>query len=132
MLLFNQLLGVLTFSFWQFLLFLNWTIALQSTVFLQRREKILGTIKLAEEYCMALVGTHAFSGNDYISSFSSEPKKKCWNIHEKFPKLFTCFKTLVRTQERHEDLFGQLEEFVCFVHSAKVININDIRQKKFN
>ena len=96
-------------------------------MFLQRREKILGAIQLTEEYCLALVGTHAFSGDDYISSFSSETKKKCWNIHERFPELFTCFKTLGRSQERHEDLFAQLEEFVCFVHSAKVININNIR-----
>ena len=38
--------------------------------FLQEEKKcLLGTIELIEEYCLALVGTHLLSGNDYISSF---------------------------------------------------------------
>ena len=53
-------------------------------MFLQRREKILGTIKLAEEYCMALVGTHAFSGNDYISSFQASQRKNVGTFMRNF------------------------------------------------
>ena len=33
----------------------------------KRKSILLGKIKPTEEYCLALVGTHAFSGNDYIS-----------------------------------------------------------------
>ena len=52
--------------------------------------------------------------------FSREAKRKYWKIVEKFSKFLICFKMLYTSQERHEDLFDRLEEFVCFVYRAKV------------
>ena len=80
----------------------------------------LGTIKLTEEYFLILIGIHAFSGNDYISSYFWEAKKNYWKITEKFPQFRTCLKMWGISHERHGDLFEQLEDLVCFVSGAKV------------
>ena len=44
MFLFDQLLAMLTFSLWQFLYFMNPSIAIQSTVVLERIEIIFGSL----------------------------------------------------------------------------------------
>ena len=49
-----------------------------------------------------------------------------------FSTFLPCFKTLGTSQERHGDLFDQLEEFVCFMYGAKVKSINNLRWKKFD
>ena len=69
---------------------------------------------------------HSHSGN-----FRREAKKRCWKITKKFLTFLTLFKTLRTSQERHGDLFGQLEEFVCFVCCAKVDSINNVKWNKF-
>ena len=70
---------------------------------------------------------HSHSGN-----FRREAKKRCWKITKKFLTFLTLFKTLRTSQERHGDLFGQLEEFVCFVCCAKVDSINNVKWNKFD
>ena len=46
---------------------------------------------------------------------------------EDYWEIFSLLQNVSYSQERHGDLFDQLEEFVCFVHGAKVKNINNVR-----
>ena len=71
MFLFDQLLGILTFSLWQ-----SHRITIGSISANKRKNVCLGTIELTEEYCFVFVGIHAFSGNDYISYFFKRRKEK--------------------------------------------------------
>jgi len=51
----------------------------------------LGNLELSSSKCAAVLGLHASSGNDYISSFFEKGKEKCWKLLEKFEKFKTCF-----------------------------------------
>ena len=51
-------------------------ITIDSTSAKKGKNVLLGTIELTEEYYLALVRTHALSGNDYKSSFLKRGKEK--------------------------------------------------------
>lgn len=75
---------------------------------------------------------HAFTGNDYVSSFFKKGKEKCWNLIEKFPKFLTAFIALGTTLELTTEIFTQLEEYVCFLYGVKTKDINHVRWKIFD
>ena len=62
--------------------------------------------------------------------FSREAKIKCWKIIGKFPKILTCFETLITCQKQNGDLFTYIEEFVYFVHGAKVKSIKQCKMEE--
>ena len=51
----------------------------------------LGGINLSHEKCKALLGMHAFTGNDYAPSFFKKGKEMCWKLVRKFEKFERCF-----------------------------------------
>ena len=61
----------------------------------------------------ALLGLHAFSGNDYVSSFFRKGKQAFWKAmssEEEFVRLFT---RLGSSSQVSDDLVNGLEKFVC-------------------
>ena len=91
----------------------------------------LGSIQLPEETCIALTGLHAFSGNDYNSSFFRKGKEKHWNLMRKNPKFMNAFQLLGSSLQLSESLLADLEEFVCHLYGWKVENLNEARWRAF-
>ena len=52
-----------------------------------RKVMPLSNIDIEEDLVHALMGFHAFAGNDYISSFFRKGKEKCWKLVEKTKKF---------------------------------------------
>lgn len=52
-----------------------------------RKRIQLNSIDMSEERKRALIGFHAFTGNDYVSSFFRKSKKTCWKLVEKTTDL---------------------------------------------
>ena len=70
----------------------------------------------------ALVGLHAFTGNDYIACFLRKGKQLCWkqmNESESFLELFGLLGT--ETNLSAQSLDG-LEKFVCRLYSEKSVD----------
>jgi hypothetical protein len=80
----------------------------------------------------ALIAFHAFTGNDYISSFFRKGKSVCWKIIKQHVKFETVFKLLGRSWELSEETFAMLEEFTCCLYGYKQKNVNKVRSKLFS
>ena len=104
-------------------------ITIDSDSIKKRKNVWLGAIEFTE-YNLALFEIHAFSGNDYISSFFKRGKEK---MLEDYWKIFTIFNLLRNSsQEWHGDPFDQLEKFVCFVYGGNIRNISNLRSIKIS
>ena len=77
------------------------------------------------ECTSALLGLHAFTGNDYVLSFFKKGKEKCWKIMRKSQKVENTFGKLDKELVNLTDeLFSHLEEFICKLYGYKEKNIN--------
>ena len=79
----------------------------------------LNSIDMNDEKKLALLGFHAFTGNDYISSFFRRGKEKSWKIVEKYSRFMTMFASLGDTWDLSEANTMLLEEFVCILYGGK-------------
>ena len=73
----------------------------------------MSTSLLSLQQRCALAGMHAFSGNDYISSFFRKGKQTIWKLvlgNERFLQTFSEFGLFSTTRE---DVKVVLEEFIC-------------------
>ena len=75
----------------------------------------------------ALLGLHAFSGNDFVPHFLEKKKLKCWEILQKFSKFEDCFCQLGAEWDLSDSFFNELEEYVCNLYGHGVKNINKVR-----
>ena len=64
----------------------------------------LGAVELFQQRSTSLIGLHAFSGNDYVSSFFKKGKDQFWKLLEKFEKFHDCFSKLGVQYEMSEEL----------------------------
>ena len=55
----------------------------------------LSALLIEENHRSTLIGFHAFTGNDYMSSFFRKDKKVCWNTLVKEDIFIECFLALV-------------------------------------
>ena len=65
---------------------------------------------LNEANSNALLRLHAFTGNDFVSSFFRKGKLNCWKILQKCSKFEDCFSQL---GAEGDSLLDELEEYVC-------------------
>ena len=75
----------------------------------------------------ALLGLHAFTGNDFVSSFFRKGKLKCWKTLQKFSKFEDCFSQLGAEWDLSDSLFNELEKYVCNLYGYGEKNINKVR-----
>ena len=61
----------------------------------------------------ALLGLHAFTGCDQVSSFLRKGKFTCWKVLEKNPHLLNAFAQLGTDREPSEELLQSMEEYLC-------------------
>ena len=71
----------------------------------------------SEKEC--LIGFHAFTGNDQISSFFRKGKRACRKIIEKNPKFIEVFASLGSSWSLQDEVYDGLEEYVCRLYGYK-------------
>ena len=80
----------------------------------------------------ALVGLHAFTGNDYVSSFLRKGKKACWNKMKDNQEFLETFSLLGTDVEPSENVVRGLEKYVCSLYAETRLDaVNDARRKIF-
>ena len=70
----------------------------------------------------ALVGLHAFTGNDYMTSFLRKGKKICWNAMKDNQEFLETFSLLGKAVEPSENVFRGIEKYVQGV-SKKLFDV---------
>ena len=74
---------------------------------------------------------HAFTGNDYVSSFIKKGKEMCWKLFRKYEKFERCFINLEMESSLPSSLFSTLQEFVSMLYGAKLESVNEDRYAIF-
>ena len=83
----------------------------------------LGALELFQQRSTSLIGLHGFFGNDYVSSFFKKGKNQFWKLLEKSEKFHDCFSNLGVQYEMSEEVFKQLEEFVCYLCGMRIKSV---------
>ena len=78
-----------------------------------------------------MLGFHAFTGNDYLSSFFRKGKERCWKLMQKYEEFEVCFTKLGSEPNLSEDLFESFEEHTALLYGVKSKSINEARWKIF-
>ncbi len=81
-----------------------------------RRLLDMEACNLSRQEKKALVGFHAFTGNDCIACFFSERETNCWQHVEKNPIYLEGFGRLGCHTEVTEELNDKLEAYVCLLY----------------
>ena len=77
----------------------------------------------------ALSGVHAFSGNDYISSFFGKGKHIFWKTVTKDENFMSIFASLVNTYQLSSQTKKALERSVCCLYGFKKLNsVNEVQK----
>lgn len=92
----------------------------------------LNVCSLTNQQKKALVGLHAFTGNDYVASFLRKGKPFCWKQVSKDPEFLDIFCRLGMEMHVPEEMFIAMERFVCFLYGEKKIeHVNEARSAIF-
>ena len=87
---------------------------------------------LSHDQKQALLGVHAFTGNDYVSSFMRKGKKACWNLVKENQEFLTAFNETGSEVRASESLISSLERFVCWLYGEKrLTSVKEVRKKIF-
>ena len=91
----------------------------------------LSDIDLEENLIDSLIGFHALTGNDYVSSFFRKGKKKCFGVLEKKVKFQEALTSLGTSWEVTPELFAEIQKYVCAIYGSTKKNINEVRYDIF-
>ena len=91
----------------------------------------LDNLEMSEDAKLSLIGFHAFSGNDYISSFFRKGKSLCWKVAEKNPRFLHAFQELGVEWDLTPAVYEVLEEYVCNLYGARKRKVNSVRHQMF-
>ena len=97
-----------------------------------RRLIKLKDLDIQEEILDALIGFHAYTGNDYVSSFFRKGKGTCFQVLDRSNKFKRSFAKLGDDWQLSDQLFTELEEFTCYLYGARSKDINKLRYKIFD
>ena len=80
----------------------------------------------------ALIGMHAFSGNDYVSSFFKKGKVAVWKTMLKRQEFIRLFEELGTSPQVPDHISQGLERFVCALYgNHRVSSVNELLNKIF-
>ena len=96
-----------------------------------RRAIQLSNITMSEREKDALLGFHAFSGNDYISAFFMKGKAVGWKCVQKKERFIEIFSEFGNTSDLNQTVLSLLEEYVCNLYGYNGGNLNSTRRKIF-
>ena len=87
---------------------------------------------MTEDQKLSLIGFHAFTGNDYNSSFFRKGKQLCWKVLESKPKFVKTFCNLGVSEIPSAMVTEELEEYVSLLYGAKKKRVNEARYMIFD
>lgn len=96
-----------------------------------RKHVWLDCISLPVDQRQALIGFHAFTGNDYVSAFFRKGKSACWKTMLKDNRFVEMFTQLGNAWELSSPLKKLLENYVCKLYGSKKLNVNSTRFELF-
>ncbi|KAG1711251.1 hypothetical protein GQR58_002553 [Nymphon striatum] len=100
-----------------------------------RRGFWLNSISMDDQLKRALIGFHAFTGNDYVSSFFKKGKQMCWKVMKKnqnFVEAF-CLLGVNWSVDVNDGIFQVLERYVCTIYGyPRETMVNVVRSKLFD
>ena len=79
----------------------------------------------------ALLGMHALTENDYVSSFFKKGNEMCWKLVRKYEKFERCFINLEMESSLSSSVFSTLQEFVSMLYGTKLKSVNEARYAIF-
>ena len=86
----------------------------------------LTSIVFENEIINSLIRFHAFTGNDYVSSFCRKEKAACFKILQGSSKFQSTFATLGNDLNISDDLLTKLEGFVCHICGMRKKDANEV------
>ena len=94
-------------------------------------QKVAGAI--GQNICASLIGLHAFTGCDSVSSFSGRGKLSALKLLKDHVQFQETFKQLGQEWTLSEELMTNLEIFTCRLYSAQtdITEVNEMRYQLF-
>ena len=80
-----------------------------------------------QKKCLSLIGLHAFTGNDYASSFFRKEKNGFWKLIQKCNRFEECFALLGTNPALAEETIDILEEYVGCLYGVESRSVKDAR-----
>ena len=84
-----------------------------------RKAVRLSDVDMSTEEKVALIGFHAFTGNDYVSAFFKKGEGACWKILLNNLRFWRVFAEVGRDWLPSDNLIQLLEEFVCLLFGSR-------------
>ena len=85
----------------------------------------LKSLQSSECKYSAMLGLHAFTGNEYLSSFFRKRKERCWEFMQKYQEFEVCFTNLGFKPNLSEKHFEALVEYTALLYGVKSKSINE-------
>ena len=79
----------------------------------------LNSTNISDKQRPAIIGFHAFTGNDYASSFFRKDKKRCREVAINNLFFLAAFAKLGDDWNLEEQVLSTLEEYVCCIFGSK-------------
>ena len=92
----------------------------------------LNSIDFDNNIGAVLIWFHAFTGNDYASSFFKRGKQGCFKAVKQCEEFINAFRLLGEDWVLKAELIVALESFVCHLHGYKDTDIKKVRKKMFD
>ena len=97
-----------------------------------RKSYRLSDIELDDEIVESLIGFHAFTGNDFVSSFFKKGKLSCFKVMEGDSHLRSAFTQLGSSWDLSDDTYDGLQSFVIKLYGTKKVKtVDEARYKIF-
>jgi len=96
-----------------------------------RKGTWLHAVQLEDDQQSALIGFHAFTGNDYVSSFLRKGKKMCWKVMMKNEDFIKSFSDLGHDWTLNNEIVCNFEKYVCELFNSKARSVNACRFEMF-
>ena len=97
-----------------------------------RVPKVINSCGLSDEQRSAIIGLHAFSGNDYLSSFFRKGNATCWKTMCKKADYIAAFSLLGSTYLVDTEVTQGIEKYVCALYNrSKLHSANEARSSIF-
>ena len=78
-----------------------------------------------------LLGLHAFTGNDYVSSILRKRKERCWKLIKENSNFEQTFASLGNSELLSDTLFTELQECVCCLYGYPEKSVDAFCYKLF-
>lgn len=96
-----------------------------------RKSYRLGDIELDDEIIESLIGFHAFTGNDFVSSFFKKGKLSCFKVMENDSHFRSAFTQLGSSWDLSDDTYDVLQSFVIKLYGTKKKTVDEARYAIF-